>query len=60
MSLAPTLVRPSVHLWEGNSFGFPFWDLTNRWDEIAVANMEVDMVAEKVTNMVADMLADKK
>ena len=44
-SLAPSPVRPSVSS-----------ALTKRWDNIVVADMEVDKVADKV----ADMVADKK
>ena len=51
---------------------FPFcqhlWDLTNHWDDIAVADMVADMatdmevgkVADKVAVMVANMAAEKK
>ena len=56
VSLAPTPVRPSV----GHNFKFPFcqrlWALTKRRDDIEVADMEVD----KVADMMADMAADKK
>ena len=64
-SLAPTSPLSVSH-----TFGFSFcqrpWDLTKRWDDIAVADMvadmatdmEVHMVAEKVANMVANMEMD--
>ena len=42
-----------------HSFGFPFWHLTKRRDDIAVADMVVDMVAEMEMDMVADMEVDK-
>ena len=56
VSLAPTPVRPS----EGNSFRFTFcqrlWDLTKRWDDIAVADMVANMVANMEVIMVAYIL----
>ena len=47
------------------SFGFPFcqhlWDLTKRWDDIAVADMVVDKkMVDMELDIVADMAADKK
>ena len=60
VSLAPTLASPSVGPSVRNSFGFPFcqrlWDLTKRQDDIVVADMDVDMVADKVSNMVSFLL----
>ena len=54
-------VRPYVVV--HNSFWFPFcqrlWDLTKRRDDIAVTDMEVDMVVDMEVNMVADMAVDK-
>ena len=62
MSLAPTPASPSVGPSVRNSFGFPFcqrlWDLTKRWDDIAVADMVANMVANMEVNMVADMEVD--
>ena len=51
-----------------HTFGFPFcqrlWALTKRRDDIVVADMELDMVADmevdKVYDKVADMVADKE
>ena len=50
-----------------HTFGFPLcqrlWDLTNRRDDIVVANMVADMVAnmevDKMADIVADMGVDK-
>ena len=54
-------VRPYVVV--HNSFWFPFcqrlWDLTKRRDDIAVTDMEVDMVVDMEVNMVPDMAVDK-
>ena len=53
-------VRPYVVV--HNSFWFPFcqrlWDLTKRRDDIAVTDMEVDMVVDMEMDMVADKVAD--
>ena len=51
VSLAPTPVSPSVH----NTFGYPFWDLTKRRDNIALAAMVAELVADMEVHMVADM-----
>ena len=57
--LAPTPVSQSVR----NSFGFPFcqrpWDLTERRDDIVVADMVADMAADMEVHIVADMEVDK-
>ena len=62
VSLAPTPASPSVGPSVRNSFGFPFcqclWDLTKRWDDIAVADMVADMAADMEVDKVADMAAD--
>ena len=45
------------------NFGFPFcqrhWDLTKRRDNIAMADMEVDMEVDMVANMEVDKVANK-
>ena len=55
VSLAPTPVSPSVH----NTFGYPFWDLTKRRDNIALAAMVAELVADMEVHMMADMEVDK-
>ena len=65
VSLAPTPVSLSVRMSVSDTFGFPFcqhlWDLTKRWDDIAVADMVVDKkMVDMELDIVADMAADKK
>ena len=60
------MLSPSVGWLVCHTFGFPFcqrlWALTKRWDDIVVADIEVDMVADMAVDMVAeldvDMVAD--
>ena len=62
-SISSTYPSQSVGWSVRNTFVFPFcqrlWVLTKRWENIAVDNMEVDMVVNTEVDMVADMEVDK-